>query len=189
MSLGSEVGGGARSDARPSFMSRLYDRFYDGVGMMVALLFSGIALGVSIDIMTRLTDWGGISWMLEGSEYALFVATFLGAPWVLKLNGHVRIDLVLTLLPRRQATLLEAFADLCGLFSSAVLFYYAWVMILRKKAEGALIIKDMIFPEWWLYAVVAVAFTLLFIEFLLRLGRLWRARGLPAQRQLQDGGV
>lgn len=188
MSLESGVGG-AREAVRPSLAVRLYDGFYDALAMIVALLFAGMALGVSIDIMTRLTDWGGISWMLEGTEYALFVATFLGAPWVLKLNGHVRIDLVLAALPRRHAVMLEIFADLCGLISSSVLFYYSCVLIARKKAEGALIIKDVIFPEWWLYAVIALTCGLLIVEFLLRLGRIWQARGLPPERQVQDGGI
>ena len=56
---------------------------------------------VTADIMLRNLTRTGFPWANEVSEYALYVITLLTAPWLLRRGQHVRIDLVLTLVPAR----------------------------------------------------------------------------------------
>ncbi len=115
--------------------------------------------------------------MLEASEYALFLLTFLGAPWVLRLGAHVRVDFVLGGVPRAGALALEALGDAVGLAVSGVLLVYSGAVAARAHAEATRVIKEFIFPEWWIFALVALSASLLIVEFLIRLSRLARARG------------
>ena len=45
----------------------------------------------------------GVSWANEVTEYALYLITLLTAPWLLRRGQHVRIDMVLVMVPPRVA--------------------------------------------------------------------------------------
>ncbi len=150
-------------------LARFYDRVIAACGAVAAFCVVFVAIGISIDVAIRNTGFGVISWMLEGTEYALFVSTFLGAPWVLRLGAHVRVDVLVAGLAPRARLAMELFADAIGLAVSAVLFYYAVRVGATAYGDGARMIKELIFPEWYIFAVIAVAALLLCIEFVRRI--------------------
>jgi TRAP-type C4-dicarboxylate transport system permease small subunit len=135
---------------------------------------------VTADILLRNLTRTGFPWANEVSEYALYVITLLTAPWLLRRGQHVRIDLVLTLVPPRLAWLMEAIADVVGLAVCVVVLRYGLKMTLDSAALGSITIKNLVFPEWWLLWPLPLCFALLAIEFAFRFGRLMRSE--PGRR-------
>ena len=66
-----------------------------------------IALTVTLDVGLRNLGWGNLPWLIEVAEYTLFVSTFLAAPWVLSLGAHVRVDVLVSALPRDAAVAVD----------------------------------------------------------------------------------
>lgn len=149
--------------------ARLYDGLLHAMGATAAMLIAAVALGMSVDVVQRNLGLGTLSWMLEACEYAIFSATFLGAPWVLRLGAHVRVDVLVSSLPPRAARALEIGGDAVGAATCSVLFYYAIVVVRGAIRDDARIIKMFIIPEWWVFAGIAFSAALLVIEFLRRL--------------------
>lgn len=150
-------------------------RAYLGVlhagAVAAALLLGALALLVTADVVARNVGWGTLPWILEVSEYCLPLATFLVAPWLLSRSEHVRVDVLLTMLPRRIARALERAADAAGVAVSAVFVVYGIRAIVSSAQQGSLVMKSIVFPEWWLFAPVPVSFAFLAVEFLRRLLR------------------
>jgi TRAP-type transport system small permease protein len=136
-----------------------------------AILLAMVAL-VSADILLRDAFGSGIGWADEVSEYALYVITVLTAPWLLRRGRHVRIDIVLALIPPLIAWLMEALCDLAGFAVCLVLVRYGLSMVYDSWTTGSTTIKTLIFPEWWLLSVLPACFLLLAIEFVFRFHRL-----------------
>ena len=76
---------------------------------------------VTADIVLRNTVGSGFVWANEVSEYSLYLMTLLTAPWLLRRGQHVRLDIILTLVPARVAWLMEAVGDLLGFVVCLVL--------------------------------------------------------------------
>jgi len=72
---------------------------------------------------------------------------------------------VLTVLPGRIARALDRLADALGLAVCAVFVVYGLRAVASSAQQGSLVIKSVVFPEWWLYAPVPVCFALLAVEF------------------------
>jgi TRAP-type C4-dicarboxylate transport system permease small subunit len=139
-------------------------------GAIVAAVLLGVmALLVTGDVIARNVGLGSLPWILEVSEYVLPLATFLVAPWLLHRNEHVRLDVLLTAVPRRLGRALDRAADLAGLAVCAVFVVYGARAVASSAQQGSLVIKSIVFPEWWLYAPVPACFALLAIEFARRL--------------------
>ncbi len=150
--------------------ARLYDAVFAAFGIAAALLIGAVALGITVDVILRNLKFGTFSWMLETCEYAIFVATFLGAPWVLRLAAHVRVDVFVQSAPPGVARALGVFADLVGLATSCTLLYYAVAVARGSIRDEARIIKMYIIPEWWVFAVVAFSALMMTVEFARRFG-------------------
>jgi TRAP-type C4-dicarboxylate transport system permease small subunit len=150
----------------------------DACGTGAALLFGAIAVVIVLDVVTRNAGLGALPWALEVSEYALPLATFLAAPWVLFHGAHVRVELLLTALPPAPARALGVAADALGLAVCLVFLHFGIVSALDAWRIGALVIKTLVFPEWWLLAPVPLCSALLAIEFGRRIAAgLGRRRG------------
>ena len=135
-----------------------------------------MAMSVSADVIIRNIGFGSLPWVVEVSEYMLFLSTFLAAPWVLSLGGHVRVDLVIKGLPKNSAVVVQAIADMIGLAVCLFLLYYG-----AKTAAEALRLKTMIFkqlvvPEWWLLSFIPINGLLLTMGFLIRFMHFWRGK-------------
>jgi TRAP-type C4-dicarboxylate transport system permease small subunit len=120
------------------------------------------------------------------SEYALYATTLLTAPWLLRRGQHVRLDLVLAIVPARIAWAMEILADAAGFAVCLVLVRSGAIMTYDSWRLGSLTIKSLVFPEWWLLAPLPCIFLLLAVEFLFRLHRLLAG---PRTRRIEATSV
>jgi TRAP-type C4-dicarboxylate transport system permease small subunit len=148
---------------------KLYRLVIQAMAWIAALVLGVMALAVTLDVVGRNLGWGNTGWVVELSEYSLPMATLLVAPWLLYRNEHVRLDIVLTMLPKPIALALERLADALGILICAVFVWYGSKLIADSAQLGSMVIKTLSIPEWWQYALVPVSFLLLAVEFARRL--------------------
>lgn len=151
--------------------NRAYHWLMQGCGVVSAALLGITAVLVTIDVVMRNLGLGTLPWIVEVSEYSLPVATFLSAPWLLYQNAHVRVEILANALPAHVARIMDVVADTIGLAACLVLAWYGISIILDSARIGSLIIKTLVFPEWWLFVPLPLGALLLAIEFVRRLVR------------------
>jgi len=156
-------------------LSTFFGRLLNALAIVAALTLLAMVVLVSADIALRNLTRTGFPFANEVSEYALYAITVLTAPWLLRRGQHVRIDLVLTLVPARAAWLMEAVADILGFAVCLVMMRYGIKIAVESAALGSITIKNLVFPEWWLLWPLPVCFALLAIEFVFRFDRLIRS--------------
>lgn len=169
-----------------SRLSATFGRLLDALAVLAALTLLVMVVLVTADIMLRNLTRTGFPWANEVSEYALYGMTLLTAPWLLRRGQHVRIDLLLSVLPARAAWLMEAVGDVIGFLVCVAMVRYGAHMAADSFRIGSLTIKNLVFPEWWLLAPLPIAFALLAVEFVFRFERLWRG---PRGRRLEATSV
>ncbi|HJS30664.1 MAG TPA: TRAP transporter small permease [Alphaproteobacteria bacterium] len=147
----------------------LYRRLMSLCGILSALIFAAMTILVSWDVVSRNVQFGQLPWIVELTEYAMPAATFLAAPWLLHRAEHVRMELLVTLLPPGGARACGAVADAIGLAISLVFVWYGLAIIADARSIGAQVIKTLVFPEWWLFVPLPAAGALMSLEFIRRL--------------------
>ena len=94
----------------------IFDSFINFLGMLAIVIIVFSWLSVCFEVVMRYILKSSQIWVLEITEYGLLFITFLGAAWLLKKEGHIRMDLVINQLgPRKQAL-----ANMITSFLSAV---------------------------------------------------------------------
>ena len=149
-------------------MTRHLRRAHEGLlracGEVPGAIVVLIVCGIAVDVVLRNIGVGSIEWMIEVVEYGLFLLTFVGAAYVLRLGRHVTVDIVPSVLPPRPRRYLAILAGFLLLVICATFLYYGVRTALVSKAENYALVKTFTIREWWLLAVLPAAALLLCIE-------------------------
>jgi TRAP-type C4-dicarboxylate transport system permease small subunit len=157
-------------------LSAAFGRLLDALAVIAALILLGMVILVTADILLRNIFIRGFVWANEVSEYALYMMTLLTGPWLLRKGQHVRLDLILTAVPRSVAWVMEAAGDILGFVVCVGMVYFGAYMTIDAWRLGSITIKNLIFPEWWLLAPMPVIFALIAVEFVFRFRRVLMVR-------------
>ena len=104
-------------------MGKLLDRINVVLFWAAGVLLLFVTAGTCVDVILRYSFNRPIHWMLEITEYAMLYIPFLGAAFVLKEEGHIRIDLVITFFSERLRGWLNVVTSFVG---GVVMGTYTW---------------------------------------------------------------
>ena len=172
-------------------LSALYGRLLEALAWLACLMVFAMVLVICADVLLRnvalVPSMRGIDWSNDLTEAMLYLITMCAAPWLLRRGQHIRVDIVLRAIPKRLAWHCEWFADSAGLACCLVMVWYGAKMTLASHGSGAITVKTLVTPEWWLLAPLPIAFALLAAEMLFRMRRLLQGERGPREDAVSAG--
>jgi TRAP-type C4-dicarboxylate transport system permease small subunit len=162
-------------------LSRWYGHLLNGMLTAAGILLLFMTVMIGADVLLRNIGAGGIPPSNELSEDSLYLITLLAAPGLLRKGQHIRIDILLRALPERVGWLLEWVGDVIGLICCLIFVWYGTSVAATSFLDGAISIKTLVLPEWWLLAPMPAVFALLALEFGFRMQRLALAERRPRE--------
>jgi len=146
----------------------IFDRINDIFVVLASLFLVFIVLSVTTEVVLRYFFNSPTLWIVEVNENNLLYITFLAAAWVLRRDGHVKIELVLTRVNPRTRDLIMLITSVIGILICLVLTWYAarltWLDYVRGTYKPSL---NMI-PEASILFIIPLGTFLLSIQFLRR---------------------
>jgi C4-dicarboxylate transporter DctQ subunit len=166
---------------------------------ITAMMVFGAALiiidmmAVSIDVILRYTLGITYTGLFEITEYSLLWMTFLATAWLLKTDGHIRLDLVLDRLgPKPRVITSITSAIICEILL-VFLIYYSVKLTVDDFINGTYLSTVLQPTKWPIEMIIAIGYILLFIVTLKKIFielKDWRAispKG-PEQTPSPSGG-
>jgi TRAP-type mannitol/chloroaromatic compound transport system permease small subunit len=166
-------------------LSRAIDRLSQYAAALAAVFgFLSCFISAANAVSRYLFDASSNAWL--EIQWQLFAATFLlGAAWVLKLNEHVRVDLIYGALSPRARLKVDIFGFLFFFFPFCILMLdmtVPWFLRSFWSGEGSANAGGL--PVWPVKALLPVGFALLLLqgisEFIKRIAALRGMSGLVA---------
>jgi TRAP-type C4-dicarboxylate transport system permease small subunit len=158
----------------PDSLQHVYNRLIQAGAAVSGAVFVFMMLVVSLDSVLRYVFNSPLGWVVEVNEYLLLYVTFLGAPWLLRQDGHVRVDLLFAYIPERVARRLTMWTSVLGAAACLVLCaagcQATWEAFVRELPE----IKTLAVPRWMLLWVIPYGSLLLSVEFCIKAWGHWR---------------
>jgi TRAP-type transport system small permease protein len=142
----------------------MHARLMRACGAVAAAVLGLITVLVCFDVISRNLGMRSVVWINEVTEYALPIATLAAAPWLMWRNQHVRLDLLGMVLSPAAQRKVDRLSSAIGLLVSLLMVWYSIRMLLDSRAAGSIVLKALVFPEWWLYVPVPIGFGLLALE-------------------------
>src|SRR3972149_4537213 len=161
-------------------VGRGFDQINTLMVIIAAILLLGLTFIVGMDITLRYFFYRPLGWVKEISEYILVFLGFLVAAWILKDDGHVKMDLVLNKVNPRTQTLMNI---ITSIISTIVVLVVTWfsarvtIDFYKTKLVTPSVLEP---PKWILLVPIFVGCLLLAIQFIRRTANLidrWKTLG------------
>ena len=117
-------------------------------------------------------------WVVEVTEYSLLWIGFLGAAWVLKVEGHVTMDLVLSKFKLKYQALINSITSMVGTAICLIITWYSASVTLDLFQRGVLCPSILEPPKFAVSIIIPIGSFLLSVQFLRRTYKYlvaWRA--------------
>ncbi|MFC2013991.1 TRAP transporter small permease subunit [Chloroflexota bacterium] len=155
----------------------------DGIINICVFLAGAVFIYLMLSVFTEaviLRYFLGITtdWIREMATYTLVFITFLGTAWVLRNEGHVRMDLLVDRLkPKRQA-MLNMITTALSAIACFIVTWYGMRIWWDDFQSGYYVPTPLETPYWYLIFVIPLGCLLLSIQLVRRFVgflRIWRA--------------
>ncbi len=154
-------------------LTAVFDRVLDALVLLVGISIILMMLAVSSDVVGRYFLKRPIAGVMEFSEFLLLYIVFLGAAWLLREEGHVKVDLVLNRLRPGTQVLLNIITSSMAAIVCLVLVWYGVMATLDYYQRDMVSMTFLEIPLYPVLAVIPVGSLLLFIQSLRRAYGYW----------------
>ncbi|MBL8665282.1 MAG: TRAP transporter small permease [Polyangiaceae bacterium] len=163
---------------------RAADAIVDGLitacGLLAAVIVAALAGCVALEVVMRYFFGAPTRWVIEFSEYAMLWLAFLSGAWVLRAEGHVRVEMLTEALAPRWQRRAHVVTSWVGAGVCAVLCWVTTAYVLRIRETGEILFKSVPVEKWAIMAVMPPGLALLAIQFVRRAFRPPPAAGTGA---------
>jgi C4-dicarboxylate transporter DctQ subunit len=161
-----------------TFIDRLLDCLFFLAGVLLVVATFSVCWG----IFSRYFLSRPLGWLVEVNEYILLCIAFLVSAWVLRQEGHVKMDIVLNLLNPRMQLVVNI---ITSIVSACICLIFTWFSmkvtweLFQKKTLTPTVLE---LPKFFFTGVIFFGSFLLVIQFVRRTrGFLQTWRGLKDQ--------
>jgi len=151
----------------------IFDRTIDLVTILAGILLVFITLIIGVAIASRYFLNRPMGWVTEISEYSLLYITFLVAAWVLKKEGHVKMDIVLNRLNPGTESMTNVITSAISAIVCFILTWYGAKVTWELFQTGYFTPTLLELPKFIIIAIIFIGSFLLFIQFLRRTYSYW----------------
>lgn len=156
------------------------------LSVAVGIIFA-IVIMILIDVGLRSIGEQPPSFTSALVEYGLLYATMCAAPWLLHKGGHVSVTSFISLLPARASGVIVRLSQVICICAGSIFTYYSIRLFASELSYGAIDVRSIEIPRYFLYAPLPIGFGLMTIEFLMRLFA--TPRGTSAATEISSEGL
>lgn len=156
-------------------LEALYEKLIDALAFLGALLMGGMALWITYEVLMRYFLQRPTFWAVDLSEYAMLWAAFLAAPWVLRREGHVRVEVFIERMNPRRQRRLGFIISVIGAIVCAIMAWQGAATVWDFYVRGTNVAREWQVPQFVVYLVIPIGSAFLTLEFVRRAGRYLRA--------------
>jgi len=155
-------------------MGMVYDRIIDAAALLAGMMVIFLMLSVSLEVALRYF-WGRpTSWVGEIAGYILLYIPFLIAAWILKRDGHVKMDLLLDRLNPKMQCLLNVVTSVTSAVICLVLTWFGLRSSIYFHSLNYKTPTVLMLPKGLIIGIIFVGCFLLSIQFLRRAYGYWK---------------
>jgi TRAP-type C4-dicarboxylate transport system permease small subunit len=167
-----------------STFMRGINRLSDVMAFISGVLLFTLGPMITIAVVLRYYFQVSVAWSTEIEEYILYVGVLFAAPWIMRKDAHVRVDILLNKARPAVKRVYQLIGNGVGLLTSAGLLYFGLLATHENFVRGTKIIKVMPIPKYLPLLIVPIMAFVLFFVFLFNLWEWWHR--IPLMREQRE---
>lgn len=149
--------------------SAFFDRILNGMVFVTYFLLAFVMVLVSLDVVLRYAFSRPITGVLASSELTIIGIVSFGSAWLLREEGHVKIDIILSLFRMKVQCLISAVTSALAAAAFLIVTWYSLYKIYELIQTGATTYgAPHGFPQVFYVAPLTLCYFFLFLQLVRR---------------------
>ena len=123
-------------------------------------LYTLVVITIFMEVFRRFFLSYSSIWSEEIARYAFIYITWIGAAAAIKERAHIRIDVILPLLPNKGKAIVFIFGDIITLILACIALYWSMEPVLNSINFGS-VTHGLRISHAWFLAAVPLGFTMI----------------------------
>lgn len=123
--------------------SKFLDKITFKLNELSGLLIAAIVVFILIEIVTRKVFNCSFYFVLEVTTYMLATSWFLAAPFTLRTDGHIRIDIISTIIKGKH---FFRYVDIIANIIGIIICYFVFLAVFRLSSDSFFLRKTSFSP-------------------------------------------
>lgn len=145
---------------------RILDAVCNFLAILAGIYLVAIMSGIVIQATLRSLNYSGSSHIFTFSEYGLLYIVMAASPWLVRLRGHVFIEMFTAALPARIGRVFSRFVAVLCVVICLFLVWYSGATTIRAYNFGDADMRSLDMPKWLLLGSMPICFGLMALNFL-----------------------
>ena len=137
----------------------------------VQWLVLGLVMMTTAGVVFRYALHSPLRFDAEYIGYINVAIIIVGAGYALKVGSHVRVDIVIRMLPRRVVSWLQAATDILSFFGIFMVLYFSWKVAHSNLIRGVIAVSAMETPLGPVQMLIPLGFMLLLLQLVAELSK------------------
>ncbi len=146
-------------------LSKIFDAILTVTAYLSGSLIIIMMLSISYEVVMRYFFNSPTIWVIDFSGYMQYAVVLLGAAWVLKNDGHSKIDVVSNRFHGKKRLILNLFTYSIGLIACALFFWKGLEATWEAYQRSEFLYREVEIPTALLLAFFPLGFCMLCIQF------------------------
>lgn len=146
----------------------VFDVALNVMTFVAGVLLLLIMLTISANVALRYIFHRPVGWSIEVSLYLLIFIAFLVIAWVLREEGHVKMDIVTLMLKESMRDLVDTITSAINTVISIIITFAAAKVTWDLYESDYFTPTILMMPKWIFVAIIAFGFFMLSIQFMRR---------------------
>nr|WP_246455803.1 TRAP transporter small permease subunit [Sulfitobacter aestuariivivens] len=145
---------------------KILDAICNLLAILAGIYLVAIMFGIVFQATARSFNFSGSSHIFTFSEYGLLYIAMAASPWLVRLRGHVFIEMLTAALPRDFGRVFSRFVALLCFVVCAILVWYSAQNTIKAYNFGDADMRSLDMPKWLLLISMPICFGLMALNFL-----------------------
>lgn len=144
---------------------RAIDRICDVLAALAGIALVAIMFAIVLQATLRTFGYSGSSHIFTFTEYGLLYIAMAASPWLVRIKGHVFIEMLTAALPPKAARPFSRLVSSLCILICLFLVWYTGEATLKAYRFGDADMRSLDMPKWLLLGSMPLCFSLMALQF------------------------
>lgn len=145
---------------------KIIDKICDFLAILAGIYLVAIMFAIVYQATSRSLGYSGSSHVFTFSEYGLLYIVMAASPWLVRMKGHVYIELLTAAIPKPAAFTFSRVVTLLCVVICLLLVWYTGEATLKAYTRSDFDMRSLDMPKWLLLISMPICFALMACQFL-----------------------
>ncbi len=144
---------------------RVIDRICDLLAILAGIYLVAIMVAIVFQATARTFGFSGSSHIFTFTEYGLLYIAMMASPWLVRIKGHVFIEMLTAALPETLAPKFSRLVAALCILICLTLVWYTGAATIKAYVRNDVDMRSLDMPKWLLLGAMPICFGLMAVQF------------------------